>query len=768
MIRRVVYDIEFRVIVKEKLNAVDSVLLTGSCQELGEWIPQKCLPLNRESSSATEEIWSTKVKISRTGHTKIYYRYLIAQIVPCDDDMNLIIKKWETFKEPRVIECDKWPKIDNNNDITTIASGTTQTVDNADEFPAIFGTYKGICRIDIGWLTGQTEIQLRFLSNSLQIWSAKLRNNKFSLKVSPIDLSYQQDSEEVSTDSPVQQYSPISKIFIQSAVLRKNCCETSFQSDYGAIIEKDDYLIIKIQTFEPENVAYHIDFYLVDDNAHIRKHVGFAYVLPVHSNQELGDNKHLTRIVPIIGLKHNPIGQVKIDVQLITPLKDIVQKFFVSSSKYWRQGRRVVNVGHRGLGKTNAEHIPSKPHQQQENSKTKSSVGNENNTNGYDHDSSARLLASFKAAFEAGADFVEFDVQLSKDKIPVVYHDFQVAITLKRKEPQAELFLVGVKDLSLPQLQSLKIYHASKRDALKLEDDLDDDDQNTPSITNLPSSSSTSPSIDHIKDKSTAQTDQQHLPQQSAKKFRSLFPTLQELFEQLDPHLGFNVEVKYAMEYRQGGSEQAHYFERNDYIDCILHCLMAYAGKRVIVISTFDPDCASMLRLKQNLFPVLFLTQGEILTYPQFLDMRTWTVDIGLFFVVAEHLSGLAAPVGPVMSSAFVKRVKENGKLLFVWGDEASSKEVIRTLVELRVDGLIYDRISELQDEPATTENVFIAEEREELEVFNRLRTQQLEQQHSQLLQELERLKSIRDNNGKLITEVLTAIDSTKDFKDLM
>jgi hypothetical protein len=72
------------------------------------------------------------------------------------------------------------------------------------------------------------------------------------------------------------------------------------------VIEKDDYIIVKIQTFEPENVAYHIDFYLVDETTPLRKHIGFAYVLPVHSNLELSDSKHLNRTVPIIGLKHNP------------------------------------------------------------------------------------------------------------------------------------------------------------------------------------------------------------------------------------------------------------------------------------------------------------------------------------------------------------------------------------------------------------------------------------------------------------------------------
>jgi glycerophosphocholine phosphodiesterase GPCPD1 len=129
---------------------------------------------------------------------------------------------------------------------------------------------------------------------------------------------------------------------------------------------------------------------------------------------------------------------------------------------------------------------------------------------------------------------------LSKDKVPVVYHDFQVAITLKRKVQQAELFVVPVKDLTLPQLQSLKIHHASETDVSKVEEENDDDEQ----------------------------TGQEN--------FRSLFPTLQELFEQLDPHLGFNVEIKYAMEYRHGGSEQNYYFERNEYIDHILRCLITY------------------------------------------------------------------------------------------------------------------------------------------------------------------------------------------------
>ncbi|CAF3787802.1 unnamed protein product [Rotaria sp. Silwood1] len=719
MIRRVIYDVEFRVLVKEKLSLCDSVLVTGSCEQLGEWIPNRCIPLNRINQTEDGEIWSTNIKIN--GYEKVFYRYLIAQIIRIDDDMNLIIKKWETFKEARQL---LFNSIDTNN---------LTNNEQLEEYPAIFGYYKNICRTDIGWLTGQSEIQLRFHSNSLQIWSTKLRNKTLSLKVSPIDLTYQQENEEITLDSLNQIYTPTSKVFIQSAILHLSGCETNIQNDYGAILEKDDYIIVKIQTFEPENVVYHIDFYLVDESISLTYHIGFAYVLRIHSNYELTDNKHLNRTVPIIGLKHNPIGQIKIDILLITPLKGIQQKFLVTLSKYWREDRRPVNVGHRGLGKINVEHSSSK-YQSTDLNRHRSNDLSTNVSNNSSSNSSIssitrpvqtkfvseNTLISFRDAFQLGFDFVEFDVQLSKDKIPVVYHDFQVAITLKRKFQQGELFVVPVKDLTLPQLQSLKIYHASKTDVSKIEDEFDDDDE-----------------------------------QINQEKFRSLFPTLQELLEQLDPHLGFNVEIKYAMQYRHGGCEQNYFFERNEYIDCILRCLITYAGKRVIVLSTFDPDCASMLRRKQTLFPVLFLTQGDKGDWPQFLDVRTWSINIGLCFIIAEHLSGLAAPALDILSDKdFVKHVKNNGKLLFIWGDEANNKDVSKCLIDLKVDGLIFDHIAELKDEHSTTENVFIAEEREELEVLNDFRQKQLELKHRQLLQELENLQSARETNdlSKLTT----------------
>ena len=70
-------------------------------------------------------------------------------------------------------------------------------------------------------------------------------------------------------------------------------------------------------------------------------------------------------------------------------------------------------------------------------------------------------LASFEIAGEHGADYVEFDVQLTKDNIPIVYHDDTVCTTLAREGLSWEHHEMSVKDLTLHQLHSLKLDHTS-------------------------------------------------------------------------------------------------------------------------------------------------------------------------------------------------------------------------------------------------------------------------------------------------------------------
>ncbi len=91
-------------------------------------------------------------------------------------------------------------------------------------------------------------------------------------------------------------------------------------------------------------------------------------------------------------------------------------------------------------------------------------------------------IKSLKQAGESGADFVEFDVQLSSDLVPVVYHDPYVCVAVLGEggrgdepspsppspssppppsppPPSSHHYKVLVKDLSFAQLNSLKLHH---------------------------------------------------------------------------------------------------------------------------------------------------------------------------------------------------------------------------------------------------------------------------------------------------------------------
>lgn len=63
-----------------------------------------------------------------------------------------------------------------------------------------------------------------------------------------------------------------------------------------------------------------------------------------------------------------------------------------------------------------------------------------------------------KQAYEKGADFVEFDIQLTRDLIPVVYHEFRVYVKALASNKPIKVF---IKDMSLSDLQDLKLEYVS-------------------------------------------------------------------------------------------------------------------------------------------------------------------------------------------------------------------------------------------------------------------------------------------------------------------
>ena len=66
-------------------------------------------------------------------------------------------------------------------------------------------------------------------------------------------------------------------------------------------------------------------------------------------------------------------------------------------------------------------------------------------------------------------------------------------------------------------------------------------------------------------------------------------------------------------------------------------------GLRNIQEKLENPFCLNIyrLRLKQNRYPVLLLTQGVNTKYPEYADPRTWTIENGSNFVAVAEILGM-------------------------------------------------------------------------------------------------------------------------------
>uniref|UniRef100_A0A8C6W5J4 Glycerophosphocholine phosphodiesterase 1 n=1 Tax=Nannospalax galili TaxID=1026970 RepID=A0A8C6W5J4_NANGA len=320
------------------------------------------------------------------------------------------------------------------------------------------------------------------------------------------------------------------------------------------------------------------------------------------------------------------IGRVRVDFIIIKPLPGYNCSMESSFSKYWKP-RIPLDVGHRGAG----------------NSTTTAQLAKvQENT-----------IASLRNAASHSAAFVEFDVHLSKDFVPVVYHDLTCCLTMK------------------------KLAHVT---ALKAKD----------------------------RKESVVEEENSFSENQP-------FPSLKMVLESLPEDVGFNIEIKWICQQRDGmwDGNLSTYFDMNLFLDIILKTVLENSGKRRIVFSSFDADICTMVRQKQNKYPILFLTQGKSDIYPELMDLRSRTTPIAMSFAQFENLLGINAHTEDLLRNpSYIQEAKAKGLVIFCWGDDTNDPENRRKLKEFGVNGLIYDRIYDWMPEQP---NIFQVEQLERL-----------------------------------------------------
>ena len=340
------------------------------------------------------------------------------------------------------------------------------------------------------------------------------------------------------------------------------------------------------------------------------------------------------------------IGSVNFNFLIITPFAH--PNMTISEDKtYWKTLASTMVIGHRGLGKNVA---------------SRGSLQLGENT-----------IQSFIAAANLGASYVEFDVQLTKDHVPVIYHDFLVSETG---------IDAPVHTLTLEQFLHLNDTHTPRTSRPSSPTRASAHTINGTSNTIMDARKHRSMSVsDANRDEST--TNERSERMKNTRDFkekgfkantrgnfiRGAFTTLEEMFRQLPESTGFNIEMKYPMLYESEEQEMDTFaVELNAFVDTVLTKVYDWGGtkKRNIIFSSFNADICLLLSFKQPSIPVLFLTDAG--TCPVG-DIRASSLQEAIRFASRWNLLGLVSAATPlVISPRLVRVVKESGLVCVSYG----------------------------------------------------------------------------------------------------
>lgn len=340
--------------------------------------------------------------------------------------------------------------------------------------------------------------------------------------------------------------------------------------------------------------------------------------------------------VPIIGANFEVLGVVNFNFITIMPFSH-PNMGITEKQTYWKTMSAPMVIGHRGLGK---------------NTSSNKSLQLGENT-----------IPSFIAAANLGANYVEFDVQLTKDHVPVIYHDFLVSET-------------GI-DAPVHTLTLEQFMHINKHSA-------------HPSRAPSPVREKAHPSVDRIRGgerqrsfsvghldlpdnamdermKHTRDFKEKGFKGNSKKFIQAPFTTLEEMFNQLPESVGFNIEMKYPMLFESEEHEMDTYaVELNSFCDTVLTKVYDLQKTRNVIFSSFNPDICLLLSLKQPSIPILFLTDAG--TAPVG-DIRASSLQEAIRFASRWNLLGVVSAAEPLCNSPrLVRVVKESGLVCVSYG----------------------------------------------------------------------------------------------------
>ncbi|CAK7328358.1 unnamed protein product [Dovyalis caffra] len=259
-------------------------------------------------------------------------------------------------------------------------------------------------------------------------------------------------------------------------------------------------------------------------------------------------------------------------------------------------------------------------------------------------------IVSFNSAAKHPIDFIEFDVQVTKDDCPVIFHDDFIL-----SEDNGTVFEKRVTELCLSEF----LCFGPQKEAGKSGKSL------------------------------LRKTKDGKILEWNVERDDSLC-TLQDAFQQVEPSLGFNIELKF----------DDHIDYQQDYLihvlQSILQVVFEHGKDRPIIFSSFQPDAALLVRKLQTNYPVYFLTNGgnEI-----FSDARRNSLEGAMKVSLEGGLQGIVSEVkGVFRNPGAVTKIKDAKLSLLTYGQLNNVSEAVYMQHLMGIDGVIVDLVQEITE----------------------------------------------------------------------
>ncbi|KAK1410019.1 hypothetical protein QVD17_36551 [Tagetes erecta] len=296
----------------------------------------------------------------------------------------------------------------------------------------------------------------------------------------------------------------------------------------------------------------------------------------------------------------------------------------VDLSKIVDNSKKFVVIGHRGHGMNILQSADRRMKAYKENS-----------------------ILSFNNAAKHSVDYIEFDVQVTKDDVAIIFHDNFIL----HQEHDA-IFETRVTDLTLDEFFAYGPQREAGKEGKTLVRkvngnvvawDVESDDHSC---------------------------------------------TLEEAFVKVNSKLGFNIELKFDDDVEYEEDHLVHVLQ------VILKVVYEHAKDRPILFSSFQPDAALIMKKLQQKYPVYFLTNGGNELYR---DVRRNSLEEAKKVAIRGGLDGIVSEVrGIFRNPPVVREIKESNLSLLTYGKLNNFPETVHVQHLMGVDGVIVDLVEEI------------------------------------------------------------------------